>query len=198
MNIMKITSFLIAAACSLFIANTAGAQGMAINTSGAAAANSAILDVSSTTQGVLVPRMTVAQRNLISAPDTSLLIYQTDDTAGFRYYNGSVWSSLTGNTTGNSITTFTNISSNTYTISTADQVIYSTNSSPLFTLPTAANAGKGKIYHIIIGSVGASGFISVAPSSEDIIYAPVSYATGFAAMTVVGDGVHGWYVLSVQ
>lgn len=71
------------------------AQGMAVNTSGAAANNSAMLDVSSTTQGMLVPRMDSAQRSMISSPATGLLVYQTNGlTPGFYFYNGSVWTSL--------------------------------------------------------------------------------------------------------
>jgi hypothetical protein len=57
---------------------------------------SAALDVQSTTQGMLVPRMTEAQRNLIATPATGLMVYQTDVTAGFYFYNGSAWTSLSG------------------------------------------------------------------------------------------------------
>src|SRR3954468_21582003 len=71
-------------------------QGIAVNTSGSAAAGSAMLDVSSTTQGMLIPRMTTTQRNAISSPATGLLIYQTDGTAGFYFYNGSAWTVLGG------------------------------------------------------------------------------------------------------
>ena len=42
---------------------------------------SAKLDISSTTQGLLVPRLTTTQRNAISAPATGLLIYNTDNAA---------------------------------------------------------------------------------------------------------------------
>ncbi len=79
-----------------FNAGVAKAQGMAVNTSGSTAHASAMLDVSSTTQGVLVPRMTAAQRTAISSPATGLLVYQTDATAGFYFYNGSAWTSLSG------------------------------------------------------------------------------------------------------
>ena len=52
---------------------------------------SAALDITSTTGGLLVPRMTEAQRDAISSAATGLMIYQTDGTAGFYYYNGSSW-----------------------------------------------------------------------------------------------------------
>lgn len=76
--------------------HTAFGQGMAVNSSGTAAASSAMLDVSSTTQGMLVPRMTASQKTAISSPATGLLIYQTDGTAGFYFYTGSAWTSLSG------------------------------------------------------------------------------------------------------
>lgn len=52
---------------------------------------SSALDVTSTTAGLLAPRMTQAQRNAIASPATGLLIYQTDSTPGFYYYTGSAW-----------------------------------------------------------------------------------------------------------
>lgn len=55
---------------------------------------SAALDITSTTKGLLIPRMTAAQRNAISFAVTGLMIYQTDGTAGFYYYNGSSWSDV--------------------------------------------------------------------------------------------------------
>jgi hypothetical protein len=66
-------------------------QSMAVNSSGSAADASAMLDASSTTQGVLVPRMTAAQRVAISSPATGLLLFQTDAPSGFYYYNSSAW-----------------------------------------------------------------------------------------------------------
>jgi hypothetical protein len=53
---------------------------------------SAALDITSTTKGLLMPRMTNAQRLAISTPATGLMIYQTDATVGFYYYNGASWS----------------------------------------------------------------------------------------------------------
>ena len=57
---------------------------------------SAALDITSTTGGLLVPRMTETQRDAISPAATGLMIYQIDGTPGFYYYNGSVWSRVSG------------------------------------------------------------------------------------------------------
>ena len=47
---------------------------------------SSALDIQSTDGGILIPRMTQAQRDAISSPANSLTIYQTNNTPGF-YYN---------------------------------------------------------------------------------------------------------------
>ena len=44
---------------------------------------SSLLDVTSTSKGVLMPRMTKAQRDLIATPATGLMIFQTNQTPGF-------------------------------------------------------------------------------------------------------------------
>ncbi len=66
-------------------------QGIAINTTAAAPHSSAILDVSSDSLGLLIPRMTEAERDDIVNPAPGLLICQTDNTQGFYYYNGTSW-----------------------------------------------------------------------------------------------------------
>lgn len=52
---------------------------------------SAQLDITSTSRGLLIPRITLVQRNGIAAPAAGLLVYQTDNTPGFYFYNGSAW-----------------------------------------------------------------------------------------------------------
>jgi len=61
---------------------------VAINTDGSAPDASAILDVQSTTQGMLVPRMTASERDGILSPVNGLLVYVTDDNQ-FYYYDAS-------------------------------------------------------------------------------------------------------------
>jgi len=68
--------------------------GVAINTTGDNPDTSAMLDVSSTTKGLLIPRMTQAQRTAIASPATGLLVFQTDGSAGFYYYYGTQWNYL--------------------------------------------------------------------------------------------------------
>jgi hypothetical protein len=67
---------------------------------------SAALDITSTTGGLLVPRMTETQRDAISPAATGLMIYQTDGTAGFYYYNGSSWSEVAATSKTYSVNTF--------------------------------------------------------------------------------------------
>ncbi len=78
---------------------------------------SAALDIVSTDTGLLIPRMTEAQRTAISSPATGLLVYQTNNASGFWYFDGSSWTALaapvaggnwqlTGNTGTNPATDF--------------------------------------------------------------------------------------------
>lgn len=55
---------------------------------------SALLDLTSTNKGLLIPRVTQTQRNNIVTPANGLLVYQTDNTTGFYYYNGSSWQTI--------------------------------------------------------------------------------------------------------
>jgi hypothetical protein len=64
--------------------------------------NSAAFQVSSTAKGVLLPSMTLTQRNTIPSPATGLLIFQIDSTPGFYYYNGSAWVAIAGSGSGSS------------------------------------------------------------------------------------------------
>ena len=72
---------------------------VAINTDGSAPDSAAILDVKSTTQGVLLPRLTYEQRNAIQNPVEGLMIYCTNcsqnATGLLCVYNNGKWRDFT-------------------------------------------------------------------------------------------------------
>ncbi|SFN41396.1 hypothetical protein SAMN04487989_101283 [Bizionia echini] len=55
--------------------------------------SSAMLDVTSTSKGMLTPRLTSAERLAISNPANGLLVYDTSENA-FYFYKGSVWTKI--------------------------------------------------------------------------------------------------------
>jgi hypothetical protein len=95
---MKNRLFLLASAllCALAASLPTLAQNVGLNADGTTAHPSAILDMTATDKGVLVPRMTQAQRDAVAAPATGLLVFQTDNTPGFYYYNGTAWVPIGG------------------------------------------------------------------------------------------------------
>ncbi|MBU0763349.1 MAG: tail fiber domain-containing protein [Bacteroidetes bacterium] len=79
---------------SVFARNVTEGQNVAITDVPAYTAHpSAMLDVKATDKGMLVPRMSTAQRTLISNPAGSLLVYDTDEESFF-YYTGAAWTNL--------------------------------------------------------------------------------------------------------
>ncbi len=62
---------------------------------GGAPNTDAKLDISATNKGILIPRITQANRP--AAPADGLLIYQTDNTPGFYYYNSGSWKRIANN-----------------------------------------------------------------------------------------------------
>lgn len=69
------------------------AQNVAVNNDGTAAATSAMLDIKSTTKGMLMPRVTTAQRTAIASPVIGLLVFDTD-TKTVWAYDGASWKNL--------------------------------------------------------------------------------------------------------
>lgn len=53
--------------------------------------SSAILQVQSTTQGVLLPSMSPTERLAITNPAIGLLVFQNTAPIGFYYYDGTNW-----------------------------------------------------------------------------------------------------------
>ncbi|TGE24310.1 hypothetical protein E5K00_03590 [Hymenobacter aquaticus] len=96
-------ALLLAASPRLALAQTSpGSVGIGTTTPNAAAA----LDISSTSQGLLLPRLTLAQRTALTASPTAppvagLVIYQTDNTPGLYAFDGSTWVRLGADNLGN-------------------------------------------------------------------------------------------------
>ncbi|MEI6765669.1 MAG: glycine rich domain-containing protein [Bacteroidota bacterium] len=94
-NLPRFLLLLLIIHCSFFIVHSY-AQGVAVNVSGNPADASSIFDVSSTAKGVLLSRMTTAQRNAITNPAEGLVIFNTD-TKCFNFYKANSWFEWCGN-----------------------------------------------------------------------------------------------------
>ncbi len=141
-----------------------------INDSGSAPDASAMLDVASTTKGVLIPRMTASERDNISSPATGLTVYVTDDNK-FYYYDGSSWVQvevsgkawlLSGNSGTNSSVNFIGTTD-------AQDLIFKTNNNTIVTIDQSGHVGIGAIssgYQLTVYPTYApNGLMSVATSS---------------------------------
>ncbi|MCC6600383.1 MAG: PKD domain-containing protein [Crocinitomicaceae bacterium] len=71
-------------------------QGISINDSAAIPDPSAMLDVSSNSKGLLIPRLTTPERDAISNPAHGLIIYNLT-TDCLNYYTGALWFTMCGN-----------------------------------------------------------------------------------------------------
>ncbi|MEI6143336.1 MAG: hypothetical protein WCP85_28925 [Mariniphaga sp.] len=182
-----VTAMLLFLIGNLFAQN----QNVGINNDGSSPDASAMLDVSSTTKGFLPPRMTASEKAAISNPATGLLIYQTNGTAGFYYYNGAAWVAIPSDG-GNDISymnlplapnaaveisTFGTAKTNYLILDFQDQ---STNN-PLitFNLPRAASFSAGSIIQVYVKANANYGgtsifYIDLHGEPGDFLVDPVS------------------------
>lgn len=132
---------------------------------------SAVLDVASTTQGILTPRMTSSERNAISNPATGLLVYDTDLTM-FYFFDGTVWVAMASPTVNK--TGWVAMSDGDYSL----------------TLPgiSLANSGDPSKFTDI-----ELDFSNDASDSSIDLYAP----TGYTASDFFDDSTHRFTPLSV-
>ncbi|WP_329805620.1 tail fiber domain-containing protein [Flavobacterium facile] len=107
-------------------------------------AASSLLDITSTTGGLLIPRMTQAQRTAIGSPVNGLLVYQTDATIGFWYYNGTIWTTFSSgsswNLNGNSGTM---VATNKLGTTNAQSFVTKANNIEAFRILSGGNVGIG-------------------------------------------------------
>jgi len=83
-------------ACALFLSSFSFAQ-VAINNNGTAADASSALDITSTSKGLLIPRMTTAERVAIDSPANGLIVFDTDTKSVWFYETISAgWKQIYG------------------------------------------------------------------------------------------------------
>lgn len=180
---------------SLIFSFNCTSQGVVINSDGSNPNSSAILDVKSTTKGILIPRMTQTQRNAIDTPVSGLMVYQTDATLGFYFYDGSSWVRLASGTEA-AYTAGTNISisGNVITNSSPDQTVTLTGGGatsitgtyPNFTINSTDNNSGGTVTSLTAGTGLSGGTIT---SSGTINLANTGVTTGtYNNVTVNAQG----------
>lgn len=86
-------TFFIAIFILTFSTNTVNAQSVGINNTGASPDPSAMLDVQSSSKGMLIPRMTSIQRMAIANAVDGLLVFDTQ-TQSFWFYSNLTWVDL--------------------------------------------------------------------------------------------------------
>ena len=116
---------------------------------------SAALDITSTTKGLLMPRMTNAQRQAISNPAAGLQVFVTDfDGGSFMFYDGTEWGTLS----------FTKTIPDAPTIGTA--VAADTQATVSFTAPSSDGGSAITSYTATSSPDGITGTISQSGSGS--------------------------------
>ncbi|RYF84574.1 MAG: hypothetical protein EON98_08835 [Chitinophagaceae bacterium] len=152
---------------------------------------SAVLDVSSTSKGLLIPRMTLSQRDAIGSPANGLLIYQTDGKPGFYFYLGG-WQPISTGTGSFANRNLSNLQANT-----AVNIDLLPNVSGTVSLGSAGLNWKeaffsGSIYvggNRFITAQGTNNFLG-SLAGNPAITGSYNTATGFNALT---NNITGWW-----
>jgi hypothetical protein len=63
--------------------------------------SSAAIEIVDSAKGILIPRLTMVQRNAINNPAEGLMVYQTNEPKGFWYYDGAQWKNVTTTSSSN-------------------------------------------------------------------------------------------------
>ncbi|SMD11713.1 tail fiber domain-containing protein [Pedobacter nyackensis] len=154
---------------------------------------SAQLEIASTNKGLLIPRVALASRP--AAPATGLMIYQTDSTPGFYYYNGTAWVNISSMST-----LTTNLNTNTQTLSSDGTIsgmkllpeggmtVYGVRNSSISTTPEL-NFQLDKAGGFVVKGVLGTGTIPASGSGERMMFH--AYKGSFRAGGV-GVGSDSW------
>ncbi|MGB1309574.1 MAG: hypothetical protein ACPG47_00105 [Leucothrix sp.] len=140
---------------------------------------SAQLQVDSTTQGLLPPRMTTTQRNDITTPAAGLIVYDTTENIHY-YYNGTAWDVLGTTETGT----------------------HNTDWSGAFSSPATANIKYTKTADFVIlqfaGQTAVTTNNSTITSDTDLPVGLRPDSDHFEVIRILDNGVNGFGVLRIE
>lgn len=175
---------------SVLIAASVSAQNVGIGADSFTPDASAILELRSNNSGLLMPRLTQSQRNSISSPAEGLLMYQTDNTPGFYYYDGSAWETFGSGSADDfgDHTAEENIHLNGNWLSgdgDEEGVFVSDNGNVgvMVGNPTAAFHTGGTVRHEVLA--GAGNRMVVADAQGNLTTQPIPTASGFGTGTTI-------------
>lgn len=165
------------------------AQSVSVNTDGSTADASAMLDVKSSTKGLLVPRMSRTERNAIASPATGLLVFQNaPDSIGYYYYNGTAWTWLLSNSNADSLAwrtggnTGTNAAANFIGTQDNADLVIKTNNAEVMRVATNGAIGLGTT----TPGTGVGGSSRIDIRDENGALSDIS-------QTVAGNSGYGFY-----
>ena len=195
----------IAAAALLLALGSTAQTNVAVNANGQGTAltPTALLDIDVSSlpaagkKGLLIPRMTAAQRGVIVGPVQGLTVYQTDVPRGFYFYNGLAWTYLnpsgqTWTLTGNVGTTAADFVGST----SAQSIAIGTSGAERVRLDTQGDLGVGQVNPVekldVAGAIRLSG-TSATSTAGTIRWngAPNNYHEGNMVGTATGSPT-GW------
>jgi hypothetical protein len=158
-------------------------------------------------KGLLIPRMTQSQRNSISSPATSLLIYQTDNSAGYYFNSGTPsspsWtqlSTLAGTVTSVGLSMPTEFSVSNSPVTTSGTLTAgwnNQNANYVFAGPASGAAGTPIFRALVASDFPSADSIWTLNSADTSVYLTnsinkvgVGTSTPNAKMVVQGDAIN--------
>ncbi|MGR3811436.1 hypothetical protein [Jiulongibacter sp. NS-SX5] len=179
-----------AIACLVVSCNFAMAQGVGIGTT--TPNESAVLDLQSSNKGLLIPRMSLSEREAIPSPAEGLIVYQMDDKAGFYFYSKGFWQPLSANSVAADPNDWT-MSGN---AALSGAFIGTTNNIPLLIKTNNVNSGYIEPGNRLNNFYGyRSGESNIAPASTGIQNAAFGYSSLSSNTTGSNNLAIGAYAL---
>ena len=150
--------------------------------------NSALLDLSSNNSGLLVPRMTEADRNAIVSPATGLMVFQNNNIQDYYYFNGTVWVSMSSSSRSLFGNSGTNPTSNYIGTTDLNDFVVKTNSNEMFRISQNQNIGIGTVAPL--GKLHLSSFLTSILISNDF--------EGNRILPLIVSGDQNWFTQTTE